>query len=277
MAGGSEAIRLYLREIGEISSISREEELSLAKKARKGDEEAMKQLVRANLRLVVNIAKRYSNLGLPLLDLIEEGNIGLMKAVKKYNPRRGAKLSTYASWWIRQTVMRALANNGKIIRVPVYLIERLGAIRRASEELRQTLGREPTSEEVGEKIGVDGKKVADLVAIARTPSSLFASLDDDGLIQLIDTIGDASIEPASQAASRNILHDEILDLLKVLSKREARLLSMRFGLKDKHAMTLEEVGKKFKISRERVRQIEGAAIRKLKHFLQQKEAEHRGG
>ena len=274
MAPGSESIRLYLREIGEIPSLSREDELALAGKVRDGDERAMKEMVRSNLRLVVSIAKKYSNLGLPLLDLIEEGNIGLMKAVQKYDPGRGTKLSTYASWWIRQAIMRALANQGKIIRVPVYLIERLGAIRRVSEELRQVKGREPTCEEVGEAIGMDGRKVADLLSISRTPSSLFATFNDDGLLELIDTISDSSVIPASQAASRNILQDEILELLKVLSKKEARILSMRFGLKGKPALTLEKIGKKFKISRERVRQIEEAAIRKLKAVLKEKKGEY---
>lgn len=274
MAPGSEAIRLYLREIGEIPSISREEELALARRARKGDDEAMKGLVRANLRLVVSIAKKYSNLGLPLLDLIEEGNIGLMKAVKKYDPGRGTKISTYASWWIRQTIMRALANQGKIIRVPVYLIERLGAIRRASEELRQAMGREPTCEEVGEEIGMDGRKVADLLSISRTPSSLFASFTDDGLLELIDTIGDSRVVPASQAASRNLLQDELIGMMKILSKKEARILSMRYGLKGRRPMTLEKIGNMFKISRERVRQIEVAAIRKLKAVLKEKKGEY---
>lgn len=273
MAPGSDAIHLYLREIGEIPILSREDELALARKARKGDDEAMKELVRSNLRLVVSIAKKYSNLGLPLLDLIEEGNIGLMKAVKKYDPGRGTKLSTYASWWIRQTIMRALANQAKIIRVPVYLIERLSAIRRAGEDLKQEMGREPTCEEVGEQIGMEGRKVAELMAVSRTPSSLFATFDDEGLIELIDTIGDSRVVPASQAVSKNILQEEILELMKILSKKEARILSMRFGLGDKQPMTLEKIGKKFKISRERVRQIEEAAIRKLKAVLSEKKGE----
>ena len=274
MAPGSNAIHLYLREIGEIPILSREDELALARKAGKGDDEAMKELVRSNLRLVVSIAKKYSNLGLPLLDLIEEGNIGLMKAVNKYDPTRGTKLSTYASWWIRQTVMRALANQGKIIRVPVYLIERLSAIRRAGEELKQVMGREPTCEEIGEQIGMEGRKVAELMAVTRTPSSLFATFDDEGLIELIDTIGDSRVVPASQAVSTNILKEEIMELLKTLSKKEARILSMRFGLGGKQPMTLEKIGKKFKISRERVRQIEDAAIRKLKAVLSEKKGEY---
>lgn len=265
--GRKDAINLYLRDIGEIPLLNREEEEKLAKKSRRGDKQAKETLVKSNLRLVVAIAKRYSNLGVPFLDLIAEGNLGLIKAVEKYRTGRGAKLSTYASWWIKQAIIRALANQGKTIRIPVYLVEKIVTIDKAKQMLKHKLGRNPKLREVAERVGIKLERIKEIEAVSHSYTSLYTAIAEEGIGELIDVIEDIDVISPSHKASSNMLNQDMLDLLEILSEREAEILTLRFGLKGIEPNTLAEIGKKYRLSRERVRQIEARAIKKMKEFL----------
>lgn len=269
------SVQLYLRDIGEIALLSREEEKKLALLAKQGDIEAHRKLIRANLRLVVNIAKRYANLGLPFLDLVEEGNIGLMKAVDKYDLDKGCRLSTYASWWIRQAIMRALANQGKIVRIPVYMIEKMAQMQKVQEELTRKNNRKPTNADIAEAMGESVKTVVQIRELLQKPSFLHSTLKEDDMCSLIDMIEDADSLTPLQTMCANMLQDDMLDLLNMLTDREKKILTLRFGLNDKKPKTLEEIGKVFEISRERIRQIELEAVEKLRKILVEHKLEYR--
>ncbi|MEW6535441.1 MAG: RNA polymerase sigma factor RpoD/SigA [Candidatus Auribacterota bacterium] len=269
------SVQIYLRDIGEIPLLTREDEADLAKKAREGDVESHRKLVRSNLRLVVNIAKKYANLGLPFLDLVEEGNIGLMKAVDKYDLSRGCRLSTYASWWIRQAIMRALANNGKIVRIPVYMIEKMAHVQRAIDKLHHDNNRIPTNTEIAEEVGESVKTIIEIRDLLQKPSYLFSSLKEDDMCSLIDMIEDTDALSPLQTLCANMLQDDMLDLLNLLSDREKKILVYRFGLNEEKPRTLEEIGALFNITRERVRQIEVKAVKKLRKILQEHKMEYK--
>lgn len=260
----SDPVRMYLREIGRVSLLKYEEEVALAKRVEKNDRKAREKLINANLRLVVSIAKKYVNRGLTLLDLIEEGNIGLMRAVIKYDWRRGFKFSTYATWWIRQAITRAIADQARTIRIPVHMVETINKFNRISRKLMQELGREPTSEEVAMEMEVPVEKVREIVKVSQEPASLEAPVGEEEDSRLGDFIQDASASPTDQA-TQALLKDHIHEMLETLSPREAKVLEYRFGLEDGKQRTLEEVGKEFGVTRERIRQIEAKAIRKLRH------------
>ena len=260
----SDPVRMYLREIGRVSLLKYEEEVSLAKRVEKHDKKAREKLINANLRLVVSIAKKYVNRGLTLLDLIEEGNIGLMRAVVKYDWRRGYKFSTYATWWIRQAITRAIADQARTIRIPVHMVETINKFNRLSRKLMQELGREPTPEEVAMEMEVPVEKVREIVKVSQEPASLEAPVGEEEDSRLGDFIQDASASPTDQA-THALLKDHIHEMLDTLSPREAKVLEYRFGLEDGKQRTLEEVGKEFGVTRERIRQIEAKAIRKLRH------------
>jgi RNA polymerase primary sigma factor len=271
MAAGKDTVQLYLRDIGEINLLSREEEINLAKRVAQGDEKARLALIKANLRLVVKIAKRYNHLGLPLLDLIEEGNLGLMRAVEKYDVTRGSKLSTYASWWIRQFMLRALANQGKMIRIPVYMVEKIQKVRKKAEELTQRFGRQARPAEIAKAVKMPVAKVRELMEMGKRPASLFASIDDGGVNELIKIIEDVDSISPSKLISDEVVRDNIAELLKHLSPREAGIIKLRFGLHGKPPQTLTEIGKKYGITRERVRQIQQAGLNKLKALLDERQ------
>lgn len=269
MGKRKDAISLYLRDIGDIPLLSKDEEAKLAKRARRGNKEAKRTLIKANLRLVVAIAKRYAHLGVPFLDLVEEGNLGLIKAVEKYNPCKGAKVSTYASWWIKQGIIRALANQGKTIRIPVYLVEKIVTINKTKQALKHKLGRTPKLREIAKKVKMPIDKVREIEAITQSFSSLHAAIDEEGVGELIDIIEDIDAIPPSRLVSATMLYQDMLDLLEVLNEREQEIVKMRFGLRGDTPKTLQEIGKKYKLTRERVRQIECAAVKKMKAFLKQ--------
>ena len=260
----SDPVRMYLREIGRVSLLTYDEEVALAKRVEKSDKRARERLINANLRLVVSIAKKYVNRGLTLLDLIEEGNIGLMRAVVKYDWRRGYKFSTYATWWIRQAITRAIADQARTIRIPVHMVETINKFNRISRKLMQELGREPTPEEVGMEMGVGEDKVREIIKVSQEPASLEAPVGEEEDSRLGDFIQDVSASPTDQA-TQALLRDHIREVLATLSPREAKVLEYRFGLEDGKQRTLEEVGREFGVTRERIRQIEAKAIRKLRH------------
>jgi len=263
----SKNIQLYLRDIGEIPLLTRDEEIALAKRIRKGDMIARRDMIRANLRLVVSIAKKYVNIGLPFLDLVEEGNIGLMKAVQKYDVRIGCKLSTYASWWIKQSIMRALANQGKTIRIPVYMVEKMTTLNRIEREMTQAHGKKPSDEVLAKHLGITPQKVRDIKAIVKNPTSLYSTLDEDGMSQLIDVIEDMDSISSLEKAHEMLTKEDIVELLEFLNEREAQVLIMRFGLLDRNQRTLDDIGKEYGITRERVRQIIEASVNKLRKVL----------
>ncbi|MEX2027891.1 MAG: RNA polymerase sigma factor RpoD [Candidatus Curtissbacteria bacterium] len=260
----SDPVRMYLREIGRISLLTYEDEVQLAKRVEKNDKRARERLISANLRLVVSIAKKYVNRGLTLLDLIEEGNIGLMRAVEKYDWTRGFKFSTYATWWIRQAITRAIADQARTIRIPVHMVETINKFNRISRRLMQELGREPTPEEVAGEMEIAVEKVREIIKVSQEPASLEAPVGEEEDSRLGDFIQDASASPTDQA-TQALLKDHIREVLATLSPREAKVLEYRFGLEDGKQRTLEEVGKEFGVTRERIRQIEAKAIRKLRH------------
>jgi RNA polymerase primary sigma factor len=263
--------QLYLREIGTYGLLTVEEEVKLAKRIKRGDQEARSIMVRCNLRLVVKIARDYNNFGLPLLDLISEGNIGLMKAVERFDPKKGGKLSTYAAWWIKQSIKRALANQSKTIRLPVHLVDKIAKLRRVSNQMTEELGREPTDEELAEEVGMDSAKVATLKSAAIRPTSLDQPLNDDDATALGDIIGDEEgLDPYEMLRDKD-LHGEVGDLLAVLDDRERKIINSRFGLDGQRSKTLEEVGAKFGVTRERIRQLQNIAIGKLRKALSKKE------
>jgi RNA polymerase primary sigma factor len=264
-------IKIYLREIGQIPLLTPEQEIELAARIKKGDQEARALMIRSNLRLVVKIAHDYANLGLPLLDLISEGNIGLMKAVERFDPAKGGKLSTYAAWWIKQSIKRALANQSKTIRLPVHLVDKISKMRRVAMQMSEELGREPTDDELAEEVGLSAAKVSQLKTVAIRPASLDAPISDDDTTEFGEIVGDAeALTPFERLRDKN-LRDEVGDLLSVLDEREKKIIFSRFGLDGGKAKTLEEVGKKFGVTRERIRQLQNIALMKLRRALQKKE------
>jgi RNA polymerase primary sigma factor len=261
----------YLQEIGKFSLLTPAQEIELARKIKKGDAAARERMINANLRLVVTIARDYMNLGLPLLDLISEGNIGLTKAVERFDPTKGAKLSTYAMWWIKQSIKRALGNQGKTIRLPVHLVDKVAKVRRLSLQMSEQLGREPTDDELGEEIGIAGEKVARLKSLGIRPASIDGPIGDDDSTEFGETIGDEEAQtPFELLRDKNLL-DEMDGLLDVLDKREQKIISQRFGLDGGTPKTLEDVGKDFGITRERIRQLQNIALTKLRRALNKKE------
>ena len=264
-------IKIYLREIGQIPLLTPEQEIELAAKIKKGDKEARSLMIRSNLRLVVKIAHDYANLGLPLLDLISEGNIGLMKAVERFDPAKGGKLSTYAAWWIKQSIKRALANQSKTIRLPVHLVDKISKMRRVAMQMSEELGREPTDDELAEEVGLSSGKISQLKTVSIRPASLDAPISDDDTTEFGEIVGDMeALTPFERLQDKN-LKDEVGDLLSVLDEREKKIIFSRFGLDGGKAKTLEEVGKKFGVTRERIRQLQNIALMKLRRALQKKE------
>ena len=258
-------IRLYLREIGKIPLLTPEQETELAKRMSEGDEDARRQMSEANLRLVVSIAKRYVGRGMHLLDLIQEGNLGLMKAVEKFDYTKGYKFSTYATWWIRQAITRAIADQARTIRIPVHMVETINRVLRTSHSMVQKLGREPTTSEIAQELHMDVCKVEEILKIAQEPVSLETPIGEEEDSHLGDFIQDDEASQPSEEASYTLLREQLEDVLATLTPREEEVLRMRFGLRDGKPHTLEEVGKEFDVTRERIRQIESKALRKLRH------------
>ncbi len=258
-------VRMYLKEIGKVPLLSSEEEIELAKRIEAGDEEAKKTLAEANLRLVVSIAKRYVGRGMQFLDLIQEGNLGLIKAVEKFDYRKGYKFSTYATWWIRQAITRAIADQARTIRIPVHMVETINRLVRTQRQLLQTLGREPTPEEIAEEMDMSVDRVREIMKISQDPVSLETPIGEEEDSHLGDFIQDDQVEVPVEAATESLLHDQLMEVLDTLTDREQKVLRLRFGLDDGRPRTLEEVGKVFNVTRERIRQIEAKALRKLRH------------
>ena len=258
-------VRMYLREIGKIPILSYDKELELAKRILEGDEEAKQELAEANLRLVVSIAKKYVGRGMLFLDLIQEGNMGLIKAVEKFDYTKGFKFSTYATWWIRQAITRAIADQARTIRIPVHMVETINRLIRTSRHLLQQLGREPTPEEIAKEMDMSVEKVMEIQKIAQDPVSLETPIGEEDDSHLGDFIQDEDSPAPQDAASYTLLREQLEEVMKTLTSREAKVLRLRFGLDDGKARTLEEVGKEFDVTRERIRQIEAKALRKLRH------------
>ena len=261
----NDSVKMYLKEIGKIKLLSADEEFEYAKRAVEGDEEAKKKLSESNLRLVVSIAKRYLGRGLRFLDLIQEGNIGLMKAVDKFDPDKGFKFSTYATWWIRQAITRAIADQARTIRIPVHMVETMNKLKREERQLQQELNREPTDEELAERMGMPVDKIREVHKIGQDPVSLETPIGEENDSHLGDFIKDESSMSPEKYAISEMLKSELNDVLKTLTEREEKVLRLRFGIDDGQSLTLEEVGKIFGVTRERIRQIESKALRKLKH------------
>ena len=261
----NDPVRMYLKEIGRVPLLSAEEEIKLALRIEQGDEEAKRRLAEANLRLVVSIAKRYVGRGMLFLDLIQEGNMGLIKAVEKFDYRKGFKFSTYATWWIRQAITRAIADQARTIRIPVHMVETINKLIRVSRQLLQELGREPMPEEIAEKMDLTPEKVREIMKIAQVPVSLETPIGEEDDSHLGDFIEDQDALEPSDAAAYELLKEQLEDVLDTLTDREENVLRLRFGLDDGRTRTLEEVGKVFGVTRERIRQIEAKALRKLRH------------
>lgn len=258
-------VRMYLKEIGKVSLLSADEEIELAKRMEKGDEAAKKRLAEANLRLVVSIAKRYVGRGMLFLDLIQEGNLGLIKAVEKFDYRKGYKFSTYATWWIRQAITRAIADQARTIRIPVHMVETINKLIRVSRQLLQELGREPSPEEIAEEMDMSVDRVREILKISQEPVSLETPIGEEEDSHLGDFIQDDNVPVPADAAAFTLLKEQLIEVLGTLTEREQKVLRLRFGLDDGRARTLEEVGKEFNVTRERIRQIEAKALRKLRH------------
>lgn len=258
-------VRMYLKEIGKVPLLSAEEEIELAKRMEAGDEEAKKKLAEANLRLVVSIAKRYVGRGMLFLDLIQEGNLGLIKAVEKFDYRKGYKFSTYATWWIRQAITRAIADQARTIRIPVHMVETINKLIRVSRQLLQELGREPLPEEIAEEMDIPVERVREILKISQEPVSLETPIGEEEDSHLGDFIQDENVPVPAEAAAFTLLKEQLVEVLGTLTEREQKVLRLRFGLDDGRARTLEEVGKEFNVTRERIRQIEAKALRKLRH------------
>jgi RNA polymerase primary sigma factor len=268
---GDTAIKLYLREIGQVKLLTPQEEVELAARIKKGDKKAREQMIKANLRLVVKIARDYEGIGLPLLDLISEGNIGLMKAVERFDPAKGGKLSTYGSWWIKQSIKRALANQSKTIRLPVHLVDKISKMRRTSMRLQEELGREPTDEELGEELGTTASRVAQMRMAAIRPASLDAPIGDEDSNNFAEVVQDESADTPYEQLEEKTVTRMLQEMVKTLDPREATILRARFGLDGGPQKTLEEVGQKFGVTRERVRQIQNIALRKLRKMIEKME------
>jgi RNA polymerase primary sigma factor len=263
--------QLYLRQIAQYPLLTPAQEITLAAKIKKGDKAAKAEMIRANLRLVVKIARDYANLGLPLLDLISEGNIGLIKAVERFDPAKGGKLSTYGCWWIKQSIKRALANQGKTIRLPVHLVDKIAKIRRVGAGLSDELGREATDEEIAEEVGMNASKVTKLKQASIKPASLDAPVGEDDSSELGDMVGDEmAVDPFEQLRDKN-LQEEVGDLLDQLDERERKIINARFGLDGSDPITLEDVGVKFGVTRERIRQLQNIALGKMRRALNKRE------
>ena len=258
-------VKMYLKDIGKVPLLSAEEEIELAKRMEAGDEMAKKKLAESNLRLVVSIAKRYVGRGMLFLDLIQEGNLGLLKAVEKFDYRKGYKFSTYATWWIRQAITRAIADQARTIRIPVHMVETINKVTRVSRDLLQKLGREPLPEEVGEVMGLPKERVQEIMKIAQEPVSLETPIGEEEDSHLGDFIQDESIPTPVEATNQTLLHEQLDEVVSTLTEREQRVIKLRFGWDDGRPRTLEEVGKEFNVTRERIRQIEAKALRKLRH------------
>lgn len=258
-------VRMYLKEIGKVPLLSAEEEIELAKRMELGDQEAKKRLAEANLRLVVSIAKRYVGRGMLFLDLIQEGNLGLIKAVEKFDYRKGYKFSTYATWWIRQAITRAIADQARTIRIPVHMVETINKLIRVSRQLLQELGREPTPEEIAAEMNMPVERVREILKISQEPVSLETPIGEEEDSHLGDFIQDNNVPVPADAAAFTLLKEQLEEVLGTLTEREQKVLTLRFGLEDGRARTLEEVGKEFNVTRERIRQIEAKALRKLRH------------
>ena len=258
-------VRMYLKEIGKVPLLTAEEEISLAKRMENGDESAKKRLAEANLRLVVSIAKRYVGRGMLFLDLIQEGNLGLIKAVEKFDYRKGYKFSTYATWWIRQAITRAIADQARTIRIPVHMVETINKLIRVSRQLLQELGREPQPEEIAEEMNMSVDRVREILKISQEPVSLETPIGEEEDSHLGDFIQDDNVPVPADAAAFTLLKEQLVEVLGTLTEREQKVLRLRFGLDDGRARTLEEVGKEFNVTRERIRQIEAKALRKLRH------------
>ena len=258
-------VRMYLKEIGKVSLLTADEEIELAKRMEQGDEDAKKRLAEANLRLVVSIAKRYVGRGMLFLDLIQEGNLGLIKAVEKFDYRKGYKFSTYATWWIRQAITRAIADQARTIRIPVHMVETINKLIRVSRQLLQELGREPTPEEIAEEMKMPVERVREILKISQEPVSLETPIGEEEDSHLGDFIQDDNVPVPADAAAFTLLKEQLIEVLGTLTEREQKVLRLRFGLDDGRARTLEEVGKVFNVTRERIRQIEAKALRKLRH------------
>ena len=258
-------VRMYLKEIGKVPLLSADEEIELAKRMEKGENEAKRRLAEANLRLVVSIAKRYVGRGMLFLDLIQEGNLGLIKAVEKFDYRKGYKFSTYATWWIRQAITRAIADQARTIRIPVHMVETINKLIRVSRQLLQELGREPHPEEIAKEMNMSVEKVREIMKISQEPVSLETPIGEEEDSHLGDFIPDDDAPAPAEAAAFTLLKEQLIDVLDTLTAREEKVLRLRFGLDDGRARTLEEVGKEFNVTRERIRQIEAKALRKLRH------------
>ena len=258
-------VRMYLKEIGKVPLLSAEEEIELAQRMEEGDEDAKKRLAEANLRLVVSIAKRYVGRGMLFLDLIQEGNLGLIKAVEKFDYRKGYKFSTYATWWIRQAITRAIADQARTIRIPVHMVETINKLIRVSRQLLQELGREPLPEEIAEEMNLPVERVREILKISQEPVSLETPIGEEEDSHLGDFIQDDNVPVPADAAAFTLLMEQLVEVLGTLTEREQKVLRLRFGLDDGRARTLEEVGKEFNVTRERIRQIEAKALRKLRH------------
>ena len=263
--GVDDPVRMYLKEIGKVPLLTADEEIELAKRMEEGDEDAKKRLAEANLRLVVSIAKRYVGRGMLFLDLIQEGNLGLIKAVEKFDYRKGYKFSTYATWWIRQAITRAIADQARTIRIPVHMVETINKLIRVSRQLLQELGREPTHEEIAAELGMPVERVREISKISQEPVSLETPIGEEEDSHLGDFIQDDNVPVPADAAAFTLLREQLNEVLDTLTEREQKVLKLRFGLDDGRARTLEEVGKEFNVTRERIRQIEAKALRKLRH------------
>src|SRR5215472_4670000 len=268
---GDTAIKLYLREIGQVKLLTPLEEIELAAKIKKGDKKAREQMIKANLRLVVKIARDYEGIGLPLLDLISEGNIGLMKAVERFDPAKGGKLSTYGSWWIKQSIKRALANQSKTIRLPVHLVDKISKMRRTALKLQEELGHEPTDDELGEELGITASRVAQMRMAAIRPASLDAPIGDEDSNNFAEVVQDESADTPYEQLEEKTVTRMLQEMVKTLDPREATILRARFGLDGGPQKTLEEVGQKFGVTRERVRQIQNIALKKLRKMIEKME------
>jgi RNA polymerase primary sigma factor len=272
---GDSAIKLYLREIGQVKLLTPQEEIELAARIKRGDRKAREHMIKANLRLVVKIAHDYDGLGLPLLDLINEGNLGLMKAVERFDPAKGGKLSTYAAWWIKQSIKRALANQSKTIRLPVHLVDKIAKMRRVAMKLQEVFGREPTDEELAEELGMTPSRVAQMRTAAIRPASLDAPIGDDESNNYSEIIADENADTPYEMLEEQTVTRMLQEMVKTLDPREATILRYRFGLDGGSEKTLEEVGEKFGVTRERVRQIQNIALTKLRRMIEKLEAKQK--